>query len=589
MGTGGFDLVSRVLFPTPESSYTVEDFPEELIFIPKSLNPGTASPEDCVPCLCLLSPSSRFLVLYLHANAEDLGRCYQFCSMLRHQFQVHVLAVEFPGYGICPGGPADDNSVMENVETAFRFVREVLCWPLDGILLLGRSIGTGLALRLAARNEVYGVILVSPFLSVKELCRHVVGPFSYLVQERFPNEEMMPKLRSPLLVVHGKKDLTVPVEHGKELFRLCRSRKRLVCPEDMEHNTNLHTNISYFVLPMLQFFSLPDYCFDELRLPDWCYDKRLSVQTPRIASIGTGICTQGKKSSMDVPDIILRGDDDASKPDSIDRLQQVDSRPSRSIPETPDLQGKSFGARDAAKKMNTPRSMEIRTQAGSGSGLPGDKDPEPPDDWAEMGPLAVGAALATEGKAETLPPAPLPQPLPQPAAFDAGVADQAIVFPDDPSPPAAAAAPVEEEEEEVLPAPDSEDEDEGFTKVPRSSATFPLLGDLGRPLDDGHGAGDVVGPASAGVPHLPVLGHSLDSPVGGPANSDNAGASILSPVATQQVIRKVPRERLADEPPLPAGPDEDTVQARSTVGWESIADGSARPLLTTQKSKEWVV
>mmetsp|Transcript_51364 Transcript_51364/g.94942 ORF Transcript_51364/g.94942 Transcript_51364/m.94942 type:complete len:581 (+) Transcript_51364:216-1958(+) len=580
MGTG-FDLVSRVLFPTPDSSYTVEDFPEELIFIPKSLNPGTASPDDCVPCLCLLSPSSRFLVLYLHANAEDLGRCYQFCSMLRHQFQVHVLAVEFPGYGICPGGPADDASVMENVETAFRFIREVLCWPLDGILLLGRSIGTGLALRLAARNEVYGVILVSPFLSVKELCRHVVGPLSYLVQERFPNEEMMPKLRSPLLVVHGKKDLTVPVEHGKELFRLCRSRKRLVCPEDMEHNTNLHTNISYFVLPMLQFFSLPDYCFDDLRLPDWCYDRRLSIQAPRIASLGRGICAQGKKSHLEMPDIILRGDGKAP-PDSIDRLQRVDE-PQRSIPETPDLQGKSFGAREAGHITVSPRtrgSTTTPTAGNTGTGLPGDKDPEPPDDWADTD------VFHLLPQANPAIPEILPEPQEESPKEEEEVKEEA--------PPAT--APKEEEEDELPGTADSEDEDD-FTKVPKSSTTFPLLGELGRPVAGSNVADGKGSQPPVSVPHLPVLGlrgghDAADDDSSAQTPLENAGAAMGSPVATQQAMR-VPKERLDDEAPLEATQAED-IKAKSAAGWESIADSQAYKEdghlnLTSQQSKEWVV
>lgn len=271
------DLVSRVLFPTPESSYTLDDFPGELIWIPKSLDPQTCTPEECIPSLFLISPSARFLVFYLHSNAEDLGRCYPFCALLRYQFQVHVLAVEYPGYGICPGGQADEESVIENCKVAFRFIREVLCWPLDGILILGRSVGTGPALAIATQQEVYGVILISPFLSVQEVCRDVIGPLANLITDRFPNKDRVPQLRSPLLVVHGKKDVVVPVTHGERLYQACKTRKRFVCPDAMQHNTNLHADANFFVLPMLQFFSLPDYCFDELRVPLWAYDKRLST------------------------------------------------------------------------------------------------------------------------------------------------------------------------------------------------------------------------------------------------------------------------------------------------------------------------
>jgi len=276
MDMAGFNLVNTLLFPTPESSYGIADFPEELIWVPKNLEPHNTSPEDCIPCLLLSSPSARFFVLYLHSNAEDLGRCYTFCSMLRYQFQVHVLAVEYPGYGICPGEQATEETVIENASVAFRFLREVMKWPLDGIIVFGRSIGCGPALALAADHAVYGVILVCPFLSVRELCRGFIGMLADLIDERFPNKDRVGFLTSPLLLVHGKKDTVVPWTHGRTLFEACRSRKRFVSPENMHHNTNLHSDASFFVLPMLQFFSLPDYDFNDFRVPQWVFDKRMS-------------------------------------------------------------------------------------------------------------------------------------------------------------------------------------------------------------------------------------------------------------------------------------------------------------------------
>jgi hypothetical protein len=196
---------------------------------------------------------------------------------VRAQFQVHVLAVEYPGYGICPGNACNEQSVTENAFVAFRFVREVLSWPLDSILIMGRSIGCGPAISLAVRYQVSGIIIVCPMLSVKDLVKDVAGPLSYVVHEdRFPNKDRVPLIRSPLLVVHGQKDIMIPCRHGVELYGACRSRKLLVCPKDMEHNTNLLANVTYFVLPMLQFFSLPDYCFEDIKVPDWAYDKRLS-------------------------------------------------------------------------------------------------------------------------------------------------------------------------------------------------------------------------------------------------------------------------------------------------------------------------
>lgn len=272
------DVVSRVLFPTPESSYDVDDFPEELIWIPRSLEPDSSTPEDHVPCLLLLSPSARYVMLYLHSNAEDLGQCYDFCCVLRSQFQVNVLAVEYPGYGVCPGEQACEDTVIANAFTAFNFLRKVLNWSPDEIIIFGRSIGCGPALALAEKTLVYGVILVCPFLSVKEIAAVHIGPvLASMIVERFPNKDRIPLVKSRVLVIHGKKDSVVPVWHGQELFRRCVARKHFVCPDKMEHNTNLLSDATHFVLPALQFFSLPDYTFDQIRVPPWVYDKRAAV------------------------------------------------------------------------------------------------------------------------------------------------------------------------------------------------------------------------------------------------------------------------------------------------------------------------
>lgn len=276
MGLTDFNFVNTLLFPAPEPTYNASNFPGELIWIPKTLDPKSAKPEECVPSLLLPAASARFIVLYLHSNAEDLGRCHGFCSLLRLQFQVHVLAVEYPGYGICPGGPACEQSVIDNAFLALRFIREVLKWPQEEIIVFGRSIGTGPALALAAHRQLYGVVLICPFLSVRALCRDFVGPVADLIEERFDNKERIGHVICPMLLVHGKQDFVVPWQHGLQLYEACRAKKRLVLPDQMNHNTNLHVDASYFVLPMLQFFGLPDYSFEQLTIPPWIYNKHLS-------------------------------------------------------------------------------------------------------------------------------------------------------------------------------------------------------------------------------------------------------------------------------------------------------------------------
>eukprot|EP00928_Gymnodinium_smaydae_P013256 TRINITY_DN14853_c0_g1_i2.p1 TRINITY_DN14853_c0_g1~~TRINITY_DN14853_c0_g1_i2.p1 ORF type:complete len:586 (+),score=106.28 TRINITY_DN14853_c0_g1_i2:121-1878(+) len=257
------NFVEWLLYPTPKPSYDVHSFPEELIFVPR--DDGAM-----VPCLLEKCKHARFVFLYFHANAEDIGLSRPFCMAIREMFQVHVIAIEYPGYGLCRGKP-DEAGIMANASAVMRFVLEELQWPLDGIKLLGRSLGTAPALALAAQYDVAGLILVSPFTSVRELFKHQVGALANWIEDRFNNARLAHKVHCPTLIVHGSKDTIVPSWQGAAIYEAITSRKILVTPEDMTHNSSLLLNVSTFLYPMTHFFSLPDYVFEELEVPAWVF------------------------------------------------------------------------------------------------------------------------------------------------------------------------------------------------------------------------------------------------------------------------------------------------------------------------------
>lgn len=286
-------LVANVLFPCPPATYTIDSFPGEIIWIPRGplIQPfgssGASTAEasasvswrppsgETVPCLLLPYESARFIIIFFHSNAEDLGRCRWFCHFLREQFQVHVLAVEYPGYGVCVGPPSRE-AVLANAYAALHFTTQTLKLPLEQIKLFGRSIGTGPALHLAARFKVAGLVLVTPFMSVKQLFRDRVGIFSLFVEEWFQNDEAIIQVDSPTMFIHGREDAIIPWRHSEVLYKTCSARRLFINPAELEHNTNLTSDMSYLIVPMFRFFSLPDYSFQQLEVPTWAFDKRRS-------------------------------------------------------------------------------------------------------------------------------------------------------------------------------------------------------------------------------------------------------------------------------------------------------------------------
>jgi len=265
-----WSLIKRLAFPAPQASYDVNSFPGELILLPQLPAKGKrlASGDARVPCLFLRSPYARFVFICFHGNAEDLGRIHQFLCIVRDIFKVHVLAVEYPGYGISTE-TCSEAGIMAHARAAMHFVTETLCWPYDGIKIFGRSLGTGPAMSLAAEYPVAGLILVTPFLSVREVLRASVGPLANLVEDCLLNFKLVDQIESPTLIIHGPQDVLVPISHGLWLYEQLPSQKMMVCPDKWHHNSSLLDNLSMFVTPMTQFFSLPDYTFTDIELPRW--------------------------------------------------------------------------------------------------------------------------------------------------------------------------------------------------------------------------------------------------------------------------------------------------------------------------------
>lgn len=103
------------------------------------------------------------------------------------------------------------------------------------IILLGRSIGTGVAVHVAANRKPGAVILISPFTSIRNVAKHLVGRVSCMLRDRFNNEAIMEKVECPTLIIHGKLDNLIPWTQGEELSKLA-PRCKFECPALMDHN-----------------------------------------------------------------------------------------------------------------------------------------------------------------------------------------------------------------------------------------------------------------------------------------------------------------------------------------------------------------
>lgn len=179
---------------------------------------------------------STKLLIYFHGNAEDIGLAYDLLDHLRTSLMVHILAIEYPGYGIYRGTPSADQ-IQFDVEHVFNFITKELGWQQKDIILFGRSIGTGPACLLGAKMQPGALLLMSAYTSIRAVVKSVAGRMAqYFVKERFQNIDLMPQITCPTFFVHGQQDTLIPYSHSQELHGLCSGPSTLLLPREMDHN-----------------------------------------------------------------------------------------------------------------------------------------------------------------------------------------------------------------------------------------------------------------------------------------------------------------------------------------------------------------
>ncbi len=148
---------------------------------------------------------------------------------------VTVLAVDYPGYGGSAGSPSADG-IRDAAEQAYAALAERV--GSRGIVVAGRSIGSGPACHLAARQEVAGVALFAPFTRLADAAaRHYPFlPVRTLLRHRFDNMAEIAKVEAPVLLFHNVDDELIAPVMSEKLAEAAAGPVTLVLGSSGGHN-----------------------------------------------------------------------------------------------------------------------------------------------------------------------------------------------------------------------------------------------------------------------------------------------------------------------------------------------------------------
>lgn len=177
------------------------------------------------------------LILYFHGNYLDLGHLNETAKNF-NGYGYSVLAMDYRGYGLSQGTVTENNAYQDS-QLLYDLALS-MGYKDDQLLILGRSIGTGVATELALNNNSKALILVSPFVSAYRVLTNIsLTPF-----DKFNNLAKISQITKPLFIIHGNQDTIIQPWHSEMIFEEHKGQKQRFLVEGAGHNDIFDNDLS---------------------------------------------------------------------------------------------------------------------------------------------------------------------------------------------------------------------------------------------------------------------------------------------------------------------------------------------------------
>ena len=179
-------------------------------------------------------------VVWFHGNAGNIGHRVYNLALMRSRVGASVFLFDYRGYGRSEGSPSEPGLYLD-AEAAIEQAKLKCGVGDENIVLFGRSLGGAIAVEMATRRPFRSVVVESAFTSVKQMAsvsNRIISrflPWFVVLKARYDNLAKIPRALSPVLIVHGDADTTVPHRMGLALYEAAPEPKAVHIVEGAGH------------------------------------------------------------------------------------------------------------------------------------------------------------------------------------------------------------------------------------------------------------------------------------------------------------------------------------------------------------------
>jgi uncharacterized protein len=183
------------------------------------------------------APPHAPTIVFLHGNAGGLQeRTPTYHAIIEAGYG--LLALEYRGYSGNAGRPTEEG-LYHDGRAAFTYL-QTQGVAADNVVLMGHSLGTGVAVQLATEYPLHALVLIAPFTSMVAMAneQYWYVPAGVLLKDRYDSLSKAARVEEPVLIFHGQNDALIPVAHAVALDSALTSapRKHLVIDPSAKHN-----------------------------------------------------------------------------------------------------------------------------------------------------------------------------------------------------------------------------------------------------------------------------------------------------------------------------------------------------------------